>query len=229
MKILVALNDVSDPIGALGPPLLDAGFELTAWTPAADPAPDPAGFSAVIALGGSANPDEDHRYGLLRVERELLGRAVASGVPVIGVCLGGQLLAQALGGRAYRMPRPRIAWSSLAAGPAAAGDPLAPAWDSLVHGLEWHAYGFTLPPGGELLVGTPDAVQAFRAGPSAWGFQYHLEADAAILGGWIRAGSHQLTSAGVDPAQLAEPPDATAHGHAVGRAFASVITRARSA
>jgi GMP synthase (glutamine-hydrolysing) len=224
MRILVVLNDASDPIGALGPPLLDAGFELTTWRPE-DPPPDLADHAAVVALGGSPNPDEDERYAWLRVERDLLRRAVDLGLPVMGVCLGGQLLAQALGGRAYRMPQPRIGWPSLVAGPAAARDPLAPAWDSLDRGLEWHAYGFTLPPGGELLVGTPDAVQAFRAGPRAWGFQYHLEADAEILGGWIRTGSRQLTDAGVDPVELAEParrPDALAHGEAIGRAFASV-------
>jgi GMP synthase (glutamine-hydrolysing) len=225
MKILVVLNDVADPIGALGPPLLDAGFELATWRPA-DPPPEPTEFAGVIALGGPANPDEDHAYGWLRVERDLLRRAVAARLPVIGVCLGAQLLAQALGGRAYRMPRPRIGWSTPAAGPATARDPLAPAWDSLERALEWHAYGFTLPPGGELLVGTPDAVQAFRAGPCAWGFQYHLEADAAILAGWIRGGREKLAAAGVDPVELAETArrlGAPAHGQAVGRAFASVV------
>lgn len=218
------LNHESDPIGALGPPLLDAGFGLTTWRPD-DPPPEVADYAGVVALGGPPNPDEDERYAWLRVERDMLRRAVDLRLPVMGVCLGGQLLAQALGGRAYRTPRPRIGWPSLVAGPAAARDPLAPAWDTLDRGLEWHAYSFTLPPGGELLVGTADAVQAFRAGPRAWGFQYHLEADAEILAGWIRAGSRQLAAAGADPVELAETarrPDALVHGEAIGRAFAAV-------
>jgi GMP synthase (glutamine-hydrolysing) len=224
MKILVVLNDAEDPIGSLGPPLLDAGFELVVWRPA-DPPPEE--YAAVIALGGSANPDEDDRYPWLRTERELLGTAVASGLPVIGVCLGAQLLAQALGGRAYRMARPRIAWSAVTTSPAAARDPLAPAWDSLDLGLEWHAYGFTPPPDAELLAGTPDAVQAFRAGPCAWGLQYHLEADAEILADWIRSGGGQLAEVGADADALVETarrPGAAAHGDAVGRAFASVVS-----
>ncbi len=93
--------------------------------------------------------------------------------------------------------------------------------------LEWHDYRFTLPPGGELLAGTPEAVQAFRAGPCAWGFQYHLEADAALVADWVRVCRDDLLAAGSDPDELAETgrrlgADRALHGRAVGRAFASI-------
>ncbi len=226
MKILVVRNAWTDPVGVLGPPLLDAGFELVEWDPRTGSSP--AGHSAVIALGGATNPDEDAPW--LESERALLREAVRREIPVLAVCLGAQLLAQALGGSAPRMPRTRLGWYPVAAEHAAAGDPLGSAWRSLDHVLEWHDYRFTLPPGGELLAGTPDAVQVFRTGTCAWGFQYHLEADAALVAHWIVVCRDDLVAAGVDPAVLAADgrrlgADQAEHGRAVGHAFASVVAR----
>ncbi len=232
MRVLVAQNATTDPIGALGPPLVDASFDLDVWhAPAETPPRDLGEYAAVVALGGSTNPDEEHAW--LRAERDLLREAVRRGLPVIAVCLGAQLLSQALGGRAPRLPRTRIGWFPLTPGPATAHDPLGEAWRSLDQVLEWHTYRFTLPPGGELLAGTPDAVQAFRAGPSAWGFQYHLEADPPLLSGWTRFYHDELVAEGADPEALAEAghrlgAGAAAHGTAVGQAFAELLTRRRA-
>ena len=203
MNVLVAVNEASDPLGLLGPPLAAAGLETTLWDAKKEPAPADVGkFAAVIALGGATNPDQDGVHPWLAAERALLRSAVARDIPVLGVCLGAQLLAQAFGGTAYRLAQPRSGWYGLEAHESSAADPLAPAWTELRHVLEWHAYGFTIPPGGVLLAGAPGAVQAFRLGRCAWGIQYHLEADLALASAWASAYPDDLRAARTDPAAL---------------------------
>jgi GMP synthase (glutamine-hydrolysing) len=229
MKVLVIRNAPTDPLGLLAPPLADRGLAAVEWRPQEAPPPaalDP--FAAVIALGGATNPDEDGTRSWLAAERALLRTAVEREVPVLGVCLGAELLAQALGGRAYRLPEMRVGWYPLAAGDGAAADPLAPAWRRLRHVVEWHRYGFTLPPGGALLAGTPDAVQAFRFGPCAWGVQYHAEADRSLVREWASGDdAPDLREAGVTAAALAAAGErhgaaAEEHGTALAGAFAAV-------
>ena len=227
MTVLVALNAATDPLGLLGPALAEAGLATTVW-PAQDEPPPSAlgGVTAIVALGGATHPDSDRSW--VERERALLREAVGCGIPILGICLGAQLLAQTLGGRAYRLGRPRIGWYALAATERASLDPLAPGWRLLGHVLEWHSYAVTLPPGAVLLAGAPHALQAFRFGPSAWGIQYHLEADAPLAAAWARDYAQDLADAGVEADQLARQgerygEDGAAHGTAIGRAFAEVL------
>jgi GMP synthase (glutamine-hydrolysing) len=234
MSVLVAQNARTDPLGLIEAPLRNAGLDLEIWWPKTEPPPDVREFAAVIALGGATNPDEDAGHPWLAAERRLLARAVELRRPVLGVCLGAQLLAQALGASAYRLRRPRIGYSALCPLAAVEDDPLGHAWPPVHHVLEWHAYGFTLPPDGVLLAGTRSAVQAFRAGPCAWGFQYHLEAGADERSGWIRDFAPDLAAAGVEAGALAaaagdHAPDAERHGTVVGETFAALVADRRAA
>lgn len=204
MRALVCQTQEIVPVAAIGPAIAAAGVEPVTWRVDAGPAPALTGFGAVIALGGTANPDEDERFPWLARERELLGEAVERGMPVLGLCLGAQLLAEATGGTTRRLERPEIGWRAVAAAPDAAGDPVYGSLPERPRVFEWHEYGFSLPPGAALLAGDPGAVQACRVGARAWALQFHLEVDAATVGGWIEHYGEELRRHAIVPGELAE-------------------------
>ena len=228
--VLLIVNEASVPVGTFGPTLLAAGLELDPWPISAEPRRSLDGYAAVIALGGTMHPDEDAAYPWLATERALLRAAVRRGLPVIGVCLGAQLLSQSLDGRVWRRPLPRVGWAPPALTPSAADDPLGDAWQRPDEVLFWHGVSFTLPPGAELLAGTPESVQAFRMGSCAWGFQYHLEADLALATTWADTYPEHLATAQVGRERVVRrgPVVDPSHGVAVAERFAGLV-RARSA
>jgi GMP synthase-like glutamine amidotransferase len=204
MRALVCETQELCPIGAFARPLEAAGIETVTWQTGVEPAPPSLeGFDALVALGGAANPDDDPRYGWLEDQRRLLGEALDVGLPTLGLCLGAQLLAQVGGGRVGRLDRPAIGWVDLAGTAAAGEDVLYASLPARHWAFEWHAYGFTLPLGAELLAGTADAVQAFRLGARAWGLQFHLEATEHIIAEWIAHYDEELRDDGLDPGLLA--------------------------
>ena len=135
--------------------------------------PDCAG---VVVLG-SAQTAFDDTVPWLAAELALVAQALADGVPLLGICFGGQVLARALGARLYRLPDPEIGWVRLASQhPGLAGGP----W------LEWHRDGFDLPPGARELATGGASVQAYAIGPHL-GLQFHPEATEPITQAWLRA------------------------------------------
>lgn len=148
--------------------------------------------------------------------------------------LGAQLLAEVGGGRVGRLARPAIGWIELIGTAAGDADVLYASLPPRHLVFEWHAYGFTLPPGAELLAGTADAVQAFRLGERAWGLQFHLEATERIIADWIGHYDSQLRVEGLDPSTLArESADRAAaqerQAADFGAAFARLISLDRTA
>lgn len=149
-----------------------------------DTLPAVSEVSGAVFMGGPMNVDEVERYpGLLLAEREWLASAVAAELPVLGVCLGSQLLARALGSSVRPGPAPEIGWAPVqvfdSADPVVGG--LAP--ETAV--LHWHGDIFDLPDGAKLLASSERTeVQAFRAG-NAWGTLFHAEADPALVDRWL--------------------------------------------
>jgi GMP synthase-like glutamine amidotransferase len=139
------------------------------------------GFDAVAVLGGAMSVNDDLPF--LRRTELLLQNAIARGVPVLGHCLGGQLLAKALGAAVTDNPQPEIGWHRLQR----AESPLARAWLGDAAELavfQWHFQTFALPEGATLLAGNVScAQQAFAFGPHL-GMQFHIEVDAEKLGRW---------------------------------------------
>jgi GMP synthase (glutamine-hydrolysing) len=164
-----------------------------------DPLPAPGEVDGIVAFGGEQSVLDIDAEPVLAAEAALLRDSVASGLPVLGVCLGGQLLAHALGGRVRRLPRRMVAWAPIEPLPASAGDPLLGALPAGAAGLHWNEDGFDPPPGAvELLRRPRGTCEAFRAGDRAWGVQFHAEVDEAALDGWYRAwGAVVLPVAGV--------------------------------
>ncbi|HZC99093.1 MAG TPA: type 1 glutamine amidotransferase [Actinomycetes bacterium] len=234
MSVLVAQSDDAVPIGALAPQLQEHGIDLVVWRASREPPPASlSGHAALVVLGGAANPDQDSRFPWLEQERRLLREALDRGLPVLGSCLGAQLLAQVLGGEVGPLDPPEIGWVAVQAHHAASDDPLYRTLPPRLHAFQWHAYGFAPPPGSVLLATSPAAPQAFRFGDHAWGLQFHLEATAEIIQRWIATYPDQLRTTGIDPARLSRETSQRAalqqrHAFALGRAFAAVIHRATS-
>ena len=185
---LAVLHHLDEPfLGLAERPLRDAGVTLDErHLVHGDSLPDLAEVDGILSFGGSQSVRDIDSEPVLRDETRLLRQAADAGVPVLGVCLGGQLLAHALGAQVVRAPHRTVAWLELEATDTAAGDPIAGALGSPVRGLLWNEDQFDLPPGAtELLTRNGDGVTAFRAGDRAWGVQFHPEVDAATLAGWI--------------------------------------------
>jgi GMP synthase-like glutamine amidotransferase len=229
VRALVLQTEDRCPGGTIAGALTDAGIDLVVWrTDLERPPENLDGFSAVLALGGGVHPDQDGEFAWLARERALLSEAVRREVPTLGVCLGAQLLAQATGASVYALEPPEIGWADVASTVASYRDRLYRTLPPVHRVLEWHSYGFSLPPGAELLSGTPRVVQAFRVGERAWGFQYHLEANAAIVGAWVDHYEAELRARGVDPARLTaetvlRAPLQERYARALGAEFARIV------
>jgi GMP synthase (glutamine-hydrolysing) len=233
MRILVLQHDDDSGLDALAGPLNDAGAEIEVWF--AHRTPEPAhpleAYDGVIVLGGIANPDEDAIHPWLTVERALIEEALQREVPVLGVCLGGQLLAQAAGGVAYRAPEgPEIGWNVIQGTDEQPSDELFGDLPAAFETFEWHSFCFTPPDDAVLLYGTERFNQAFRYGRNAWGTQFHFEALPATITDWLETGRDEAVAHGVDFTAVSE---ATArYGaaqvelcHRVARRFGAVVGR----
>lgn len=159
------------------------------------------GIDGVVSLGGDQSVLDAERDVVLSQELDWLREAVERGVPVLGVCLGGQLLARALGGSVHALRRANLAWKDLEVTEAGSEDPLVEALEAPV-GLFWNEDAIVPPPGAvELLRARGEGCAAFRYGASAWGLQFHPEVTGEVLAHWWeRWGAKQLAKSGADEA-----------------------------
>jgi GMP synthase (glutamine-hydrolysing) len=190
--MLVFQHEPQEGPGSLAA-LLPAGTRIVrAWEE-----PIPSEPDALLVLGGGMSAYDELPF--LRDELRLMRRCIDAGKPVLGICLGSQLLAAALGGTVARAPRPEVGFYRVKLLPGAAADPLfAGAPESFV-ALHWHFDAFTLPPGAVPLAGsTLTPLQAFRHGERAWGVQFHLEMTDELLRSFVDHGAADLAAAGVE-------------------------------
>jgi GMP synthase (glutamine-hydrolysing) len=142
----------------------------------------PSEADALVVLGGGMGANEQDRLPHLRDEIRLLRRCVEEGRPVLGICLGSQLLAAALGGTVARAAAPEIGFYRVRLAPAARDDALFAGVEESFVAFHWHNDAFTLPGGAVPLAGsTMTPLQAYRFGERAWGIQFHLEIDEPLL------------------------------------------------
>jgi GMP synthase-like glutamine amidotransferase len=191
---------------AIGEALAAVGVEVDQRrTDVAEPLPDTvAGFDGLVVMGGTMSADSDDRFPTRRQELALLTEAVELGLPTLGVCLGAQLLAAATGGRVLRGDTgPEIGWAPVLFESAATDDLLLSSVPGELSVLHWHGDTFDLPPGGVLLASNARYTsQAFRIGPRAWGFQFHLEVDQDAVAAFVDAFGAELAEAGTTPDAL---------------------------
>jgi GMP synthase-like glutamine amidotransferase len=184
VAVVAVLHHLRHPfLGHAQAPLEAAGLELDQrFLREGDELPTLDEVDGLLILGGEQSALGDDP--LLAAERDLLHAAVEADVPVLGVCLGGQLLARALGGRVRHIGR-MVEWRDLSKLPAAAGDPLFGELPEPVPALHFNEDVFDAPPGADVLVGpAPSGTAAFRVG-RAWALQYHPDADAEVVDRWI--------------------------------------------
>jgi len=211
MKTALAIRHIAfEDLGLLAPLLETRGYAIRYHDAAADQAlPTSAReVDLLVVLGGPMSADDFAAYPNLREEVEVLRGRQLRDLPTLGICLGAQLMALALGGAVRPMAAKEIGWGPVR--------PLAGAADSALAGLceddpvlHWHGDEIFLPPPLAPLAATAAcATQAFQWSARGLALQFHLEADPARIGEWTRGHAAELAAAGVDNAQLVR--DATA-------------------
>lgn len=192
-KILIFQHVPYEPLGVLDPLLRDHKHRVR-YINFARPQtklPTLENYEGLIVLGGPMNIGQEQDYPHLDLEKKAIQEAIKLGVPVLGICLGAQLLACALGARVYQAPQSEIGWYPLTPTEAGKQDPLIEHFNSPEQVFQWHGYTFDLPDGAELLAtGEGCRNQAFRYGDLFYGFQFHLEACVSLIERWLSVPSH---------------------------------------
>lgn len=188
-KLLVLQHAASEPMGVLDPLLRAAGFRIRYVNFARDPFAqvDVTRYAGLVVLGGPMNVDQTDRFPHLTHEIEVIRAALDREIPTLGICLGAQLLAAALGAHVHPNPVREIGWYPLTLSAAASGDPLFQHLQTSAPVFQWHAYTFTEPRDTVHLASTTScANQAFRYRDFAYGLQFHLEVDAQLIERWLQ-------------------------------------------
>ncbi|MDR1777200.1 MAG: molybdopterin-dependent oxidoreductase [Desulfovibrio sp.] len=187
-RLLVLQNSDGAPGGLFTHALEQCGARLTtvkAHRGEAMP-PTPGDFAALVVLGGSQDAYDDAASPFLRAEMDLMLAFAAADKPVTGICLGGQLLARAHGGKVHAMQKLEFGFARLEVTAEGELDPLLDKALPLPLLMEYHQDAFSLPPDAVLLVSGGVSPQAFRIGRASYGFQFHLEVSAIGVADWLR-------------------------------------------
>ncbi len=192
MRVAVFRHIPFETLGLIADVLSSAGFEYhyidmgVSETPASV-----ASYDAVISMGGPMSANDDVPF--LKQEIVLLREAVAAGKPVLGICLGSQMIAKALRASVYRNVQKEIGWFSIRFTESAATDALFAGFLEPETVFHWHGETFDMPAGAQCLASSERCRhQAFRYGSNVYGLQFHLEVTPEIVTDWI----HQPNNAG---------------------------------
>jgi GMP synthase (glutamine-hydrolysing) len=179
-----------EPAGTLENALTDAGLEfryVDLFDASHSPStPDLKTAPGLVVMGGPMNVDETEKHPFLAAELDWIRQAVESHLPVLGICLGAQLLAKALGEKVYANGVKEIGWYGIELTPAAAEDRLFAGCGKSLTVFQWHGDTFDLPRDAVYLASSAACRnQAFRVGDSAYGLQFHIEMTAPMIDDWL--------------------------------------------
>jgi GMP synthase-like glutamine amidotransferase len=186
MRIVVFQHLVCEHPGIWRDFMREDGIEVaTVELDAGDPIPSLDDADALLVFGGPMNVDEEAQYPWLRRETEMIREAALGGKPILGVCLGGQLLAKALGAVVTQNPEPEVGLLDVDLTEDGASDPLFAEWPRRARVVQWHSDTFALPQGAIHLASSPTCRhQAFRYGTRAYGLQFHPEVTPDMVLEW---------------------------------------------
>ena len=174
MRVLSLSHGPGERAELFGDVVLERGHELVEWDLPTQGRPA-TGFDAVLLFGGAANVGEEDKYPWLKDEYELLRGWVDAGTPVLGICLGAQTLAHAVGGRVARAGEPQVGFREVTLTEEGTSDPVLGSLPPRFEALFSNSYAFDVPPGAVEVVSSPGRSQGFRLGERAWGLQFHPE------------------------------------------------------
>jgi GMP synthase (glutamine-hydrolysing) len=205
-RVLVVQHDPDTGAGWFGEWLDEAGLSLEVCRPYAGEALPPfPSYDAAVVLGGAMAPTDDERCPWLPVVRQRMREAVDAVTPLLGICLGAQLLALACGGTVRRgVNGPELGVLDIELHPAAAADALFARMPPTAPVVQWHWEEIvSVPPDATVLAGSAlYANQVFRVGGRAWGVQGHPEVTGHIAQAWAREEGPLVLAAGRDPREL---------------------------
>jgi GMP synthase (glutamine-hydrolysing) len=219
-RLLVFQHVAAEPLGTLDHLIRARGHRVRFHNFERDPGAQPAldRYRGLIVLGGPMNVEDQERRPHLKTELRAIEAALRQDKPVLGICLGAQLLAHVLGAPVRKLEEPEIGWYDLATTATGRTDPVLSALGESAPVFQWHGRAFELPAGAVHLARTETCEeQAFRWGASAYGFQFHLEAEAAMIERWLAL-----------PAYRDELAERGRDEHAIRTATASLIARNQS-
>lgn len=199
-RLLLVMQTPDADAGRCGRKLRQRGYRLDYCYPlSGQPLPaETAGYAGAVIFGGPISANDDHRLPGLRAQLDWIPRMLDSGRPFLGICLGAQLLARALGATVRPHPQGLAEIGYFAVAPTVANQTL---FNAPLHVYHWHHEGFALPAGAELLaVGERFPHQAYRYGAHAIGVQFHPEVDQPILESWLAEGAGELHHPGAQSA-----------------------------
>ena len=204
MNLLVVQHDHASPLGPVAERFAERGYDqvLHLVVPQErfrDPGvetefPDFTGFDAVVLMGAPWSVSAEAVASWVRPEREQIRRADEAGVPILGICFGGQLLAATFGGAVAASPRPEIGWTEVAS----ADEAIVPSgrW------FQWHYDRWQMPPGAREIARNGAASQAFVLRRNL-AVQFHPELSSVMLAGWLaNGGGAEIVAAGMDADEL---------------------------
>jgi GMP synthase (glutamine-hydrolysing) len=223
MRALAVVHQADAGPGVFADEMRERGVELEEWMLSergTGPPREIAEYDAVLTFGGAMHADQEDRHPWLRFEKDFLAAMLDDGMPLLAVCLGTQVLADAAGGEARRASQPEIGWFEIEVTDQGASDPVIGPLAPSFTGFQWHSYEALPPDGAAILARTPVCPQAYRIGERAWGIQFHAEVTAADVDKWIDdyRSDEDAVRIGVDPEALrAETDEKIAEWNRVGR------------
>ena len=189
MRVLSIVHGSDARSELFAPVAQERGFELEEWSLAWEqPPPRPIdSYDAVMVFGGAMHADQDETHPWLRDETMLLQQLLDRRVPILGVCLGAQLLAKAAHAPVHAAAEPEIGWYEVELTPAADTDPVFSKLPPKFDAFQWHYYTYGVPAGAVELARSERCTQAFRLGDSVWGVQFHPEVTAPQVDSWLES------------------------------------------
>jgi GMP synthase (glutamine-hydrolysing) len=188
MRVLSIVHQTDAGPGVFAEEMRERGVELDEWLLSergTGPPLEIASYDAVLTFGGAMHADQEDRHPWLRFEKDFLAAMIDDRMPVLAVCLGNQLLADAAGGSARRASEPEIGWFETEVTKEGQSDPLIGPLAPSFTAFQWHSYEALPPEAAAILARSPVCTQAYRVGEVAWGIQFHAEVTAADAERWI--------------------------------------------
>lgn len=208
-KLLVCQHVAYEILGTLDPLLRRAGFRIryVNFGRYPDAVPRLDGYHGLLVLGGPMNVDQVDAYPHLATEIRLIHQALERSMPVLGICLGAQLIAAALGAQVRRNREKEIGWYDVSVTDDGRGDPVFSHFGATEKLFQWHGDTFEIPRGAVRLASSEVCPnQAFRYGDNVYGFQFHLEVDEPLVERWLNVPLHRAELAElagrIDPEQI---------------------------